>query len=227
MRLLYPSFVARRDSHSDHTMKTDSQEEITGWLIAWGDGDETALEKLMPIVHQRLRRLAHNYMRGEAPGHILQTTALVNEAYLQLIDLKRIRWRNRAQFFGISAQLMRRILVDFARNHKRGKRSGNLLRVELLEATAVAQPRGTDFIALDEALTKLAALDPRQASIVEMRFFAGLNEEEIAEAVGLSPATVRKDWSLAKAWLYGQLCPGDKNGRGTISANPADLSHGN
>jgi RNA polymerase sigma-70 factor, ECF subfamily len=184
------------------TTPSSSPEELTQLLVAWGDGNQEALEKLMPLVYEELRRLAHNYMRREHPGHTLQTTALVNEAYFRLVDQKRMRWQNRAHFFAISAQLMRRILVDHARSHHYAKRGGGAHKVSLDEGAVVAQGQAADLIALDDALRSLAAIDERKSSIVELRFFGGLNIEETAEALKISPRTVMREWSMAKAWLY-------------------------
>ena len=182
-----------------------SSHEITELLVAWGEGDQAALEQLTPLVHADLRRLAHKYMSSERPGHTLQTSALVNEAYIRLIDWKNVRWQNRAHFFGVSAQLMRRILVDFARDKQYVKRGGGALRVSLSEAAAYTECRSSDLVALDEALTALAELDPRKAQVVEMRFFGGLSVEEVAEVLKVSKETVMRDWRLAKVWLLREL----------------------
>lgn len=186
-------------------MRTHSPKEITRLLVAWGDGDQSALEELAPLVHSELHRLAHHYMSRERPGHTLQTSALVNEAYIRLIDWKSVRWQNRAHFFGVAAQLMRRILVDFARDRQYLKRGGGALRVSLGEAAAFTECRGADLIALDEALTALAEVDRRKGQVVEMRFFGGLSVEEVAEALKVSEETVRRDWRLAKVWLLREL----------------------
>jgi len=187
------------------TIPSPSTGEVTQLLVAWGDGSQAALDQLMPLVHDELRRLAHRYMRRERPGHTLQTSALVDEAYLKLIDQKRVHWKNRTHFFAISAQLMRRILVDHARSHHYAKRGGGAGKVSLDEAMIVSPERGADLMALDEALTSLAEIDPRKSEIVEMRFFGGLSVEETAEALKLSPRTVMREWSMAKAWLYRAL----------------------
>jgi len=189
-------------------MPAHTPKEITQLLVAWGAGDESALAELTPLVHEELRRLAHRYMGGERAGHTLQTTALVNEAYLRLIDWKSVRWQSRAHFFGVSAQLMRRILVDFARARGYRKRGGGTPRVALDEAAAVSDERGADLLALDEALRALAELDPRQSKVVELRFFGGLTVEEAAEVLKVSPATVERDWSFARAWLHRELSKG-------------------
>ena len=180
-------------------------QEITQLLLAWNQGDELALDRLMPLVHDELHRLAHRYMAGERPGHALQTTALVNEAYLRLIDSSRVRWQNRAHFFAVSAQLMRRILVDVARARQKLKRGGDLVHVSLDDAMAISSEPGADLIALDEALTTLAAFDERKSKVVELRFFGGLTVEETAEVLKVSPMTVMRDWGLAKVWLLREL----------------------
>jgi len=186
-------------------MPAPSPKEITQLLVAWSDGDESALAELTPLVYEELRRLAHHYMSGERKGHTLQTTALVNEAYLRLIDWKNVRWQNRAHFFGVSARLMRRILVDFARSRGYQKRGGGANAVELDEAAVIAGEKGTDMVALDEALNALAKLDERQSKVVELKFFGGLSIDEIAEVLKVSEGTVRRDWSLARAWLHREM----------------------
>ncbi len=186
-------------------MTTPSSHEVTQLLVAWSDGDQAALEQLTPLVYRELHRLAKGYLNRERPGHTLQTTALINEAYLRLIDWKDVRWQNRAHFFGVAAQLMRRILVDFARARYQDKRGAGARHVALDEAAAVAVERVAEFIALDEALDQLAVIDPRRSRMVELRFFGGLTEEETAEALKVSPRTVRREWSLARAWLYREL----------------------
>ena len=182
-----------------------SREEVTGLLRAWSDGDQAALEKLIPLVYAELHRLAKRYMGHEHAGHSLQTSALVNEAYLRLVDAHGIRWQNRTHFFAVSAQIMRRILVDFARARQKLKRGGGLLQVTFDKGLVVSPESGADLLALDEALKKLAILDMRQSKVVELRYFGGLNEEEVAAALNVSPRTVRHDWSLARAWLYREL----------------------
>jgi len=186
-------------------MTVPSTQEVTQLLLAWSHGDQAALEQLTPLVYAELHRLAKRYLGGERRGHTLQTTALVNEAYLRLIDWKNVEWQNRAHFFGVSAQLMRRILVDFARSRHYAKRGGEAEQVSLAEASMVAQGRSAALVALDDALQALAALDPRQSQVVELRFFGGLSLEETAEVLKVSPATVRRDWSLAQAWLHREL----------------------
>jgi len=194
-------------------MKPPSTHEVTQLLLAWSDGDQTALEKLTPLVYAELHRRAERYMRHERAGNPLQTTALVNEAYVRLIDLKQVRWRNRAHFFGIAAMLMRNILVDFARARLRAERGGYKQQVSLEEAAVVSKERGPDFIALDDALKSLAEIDPRRSRMVELRFFGGLSVEETAEALNVSPRTVMREWSLARDWLYRELSKGKKTGR--------------
>jgi RNA polymerase sigma factor (TIGR02999 family) len=201
---LYPSHLVNLGC----PMGAASTSEITQLLIAWNQGDAVAFEQLTPLVHTELHRLAKRYMAGERPGHILQTTALVNEAYLRLIDWKNVQWQNRAHFFGLAAQIMRHILVDFARAQRREKRGGGALRVSLSAAADIAQEQSADLVALDDALQMLEQLDPRQARVVELRFFAGLSLEETAEALKVSVGTVSRDWSLAIAWLYRELSKG-------------------
>ena len=187
-------------------MTTRPPKEITRLLLAWGDGDESALAALTPLVYEELRRRAHSYMRGERAGHTLQTTALVNEAYLRLVDSQKVRWQNRTHFFAVSAQLMRRILVDFARSRGYQKRGGGVCAVDLDEATAVvADGKGAELVALDEALKALAELNERQSQVVELRYFGGLSNAEIAEVLKVSEPTVRRDWTLARAWLRREL----------------------
>ena len=186
-------------------MQAQSSRQITQLLVAWSEGDESALDQLAPLIHAELHRLAHHYMSRERPGHLLQTSALINEAYLRLIDWKNVRWQNRAHFFGVAAQLMRRILVDFARDRQYLKRGGGTLLVSLSDAASFVVQRGEDFVALDEALTALAEIDPRKVRVVEMRFFAGLSVEEVAELLNVSKETVMRDWRLAKVWLLREL----------------------
>ena len=186
-------------------MGTPSQKQITEMLVDWGNGDEAALEKLAPLVYDQLHRLARRYMGRERPGHTLQTSALVNEAFIRLIDWKNVEWQNRAHFFGVSAQIMRRILVDFARSRDYAKRGGGVRNVSLDEAALISSDRRTDLVALDEALNTLAELDARQSRVVELRFFGGLSLEETAEVLKVSVGTVRRDWSLSRAWLHREL----------------------
>jgi RNA polymerase sigma-70 factor, ECF subfamily len=183
-----------------------SSDNVTQLLIDWSEGDQHALEQLMPLVYSELRRLAGNYLRRERAGHTLQPTALVNEAYLKLIDQKNAKWQNRAQFFGISAQLMRRILIDHARQHLAAKRGGeDQQRISITSAQAVADQPQIDLLALHEALEELAKLDPQQGRIVELKFFGGLSIEETAEVLNIGHATVERDWKFARAWLRRKL----------------------
>ena len=186
-------------------MSQPSPNEISELLVAWGAGDEAALDRLMPLVYDELRRLAHRYMSHERAGHTLQTTALVNEAYLRLVNWRDVRWQNRAHFFAVSAQMMRRILVDFARDKQYLKRGGGALRVSLFEVTSANDQPTADLVALDEALTALAKVDQRKGQVVEMRFFGGLSVEEVAEVLKVSKETVMRDWRLAKVWLLREL----------------------
>src|SRR6266545_894197 len=183
-------------------MDASAPADVTQLLIAWSDGDQAARERLMSVVYEELHRLARRYMRNESPGHTLQTSALVHEAFIRLVDQRNVHWQNRAHFFGIAAQMMRRILVDHARTKKRAKRGGSDVRVSLSEATLKTQGQDLDIVALDEALERLAAIDEQQSRIVELRFFSGLTVEETAEVLAISPATVKRDWSMAKAWLH-------------------------
>ena len=184
---------------------SQAPQNVTQLLIGWGQGDKEALDRLVPIVYDELRRQAARYLRHERAGHTLQTTAIIHEAYLRLIDQKNVHWQNRAHFFGIAAQLMRRILVDHARTRKRAKRGGSDIRVPLEDAVAIARAPQLDVVALDEALNRLAEIDEQQGKIVELRFFSGLTVAETAEVLGISPATVKRDWSMAKAWLHREI----------------------
>jgi RNA polymerase sigma-70 factor (ECF subfamily) len=186
-------------------MAESSTHEVTQLLVEWSNGDTAALDKLMPLIYEELRRLAHHYMSRERPGHTLQTTALVNEAYVRLINRKDMHWQNRAHFFAIAAQSMRCILVDHARSHAYGKRGGGAPKIVFDEAMVVSQERAAEVVAVDEALKDLAALDPQLSRIVELRFFGGLTIEETAEVLHLSPATIKREWSTARAWLYHEL----------------------
>jgi RNA polymerase sigma factor (TIGR02999 family) len=179
--------------------------EVTELLQDWGEGDESALERLLPLVYDELHRLAHQHMRREQPGHILQTSALINEAYMRMVDSPRIHWQNRAQFFGIAVRVMRRILVDEARKRKSHKRGGDVIYVTLNEATNVAQEQAANVIALDDALKSLEAIDPRQSKIIELRFFGGLSIDETAQVLEVSPGTVMRDWTFARAWLKNEM----------------------
>jgi RNA polymerase sigma factor (TIGR02999 family) len=182
-----------------------SSHEITRLLQAWGSGDESALDRLMPLVYNELRRLAHRYMAAEQPGHTLQTTAVVHEVYLRLVDVDNVGWQNRAHFYAICARLMRRILIDFARSRNYQKRGGQIPHIELEEAATVSAVVGSEILAVDEALKQLAKLDQRKSEVVELRFFGGLTVEEVAAALKVSPETVLRDWKLAKAWLLREL----------------------
>ena len=186
-------------------MTSSSPPEVTKLLLAWGQGDDAALQQLMPIVYEELRRLAHHYMGGERKGHLLQTTALVNEAYLRLVDSSRVKWQNRAHFFAVSAQLMRRVLVDMARSRKYQKRGGDAVQVSLGDVVVGSRERSADLVALDDALNALATTDERASRVVELRFFGGLNIDETAEALQVSPETVKRDWNWAKAWLLREI----------------------
>jgi len=185
-----------------------ASQDVTQLLVDWSNGDQAALERLLPLVNAELRRLAGHYMRRESPGHTLQTSALVNEAYLRLIDQKNVQWQNRAHFFGIAAQLMRRILIDHARKAHYQKRGGGAIQVSLDEAAAVTEARAAELLAVDQALEKLTAMDARKGRIVELRFFGGLTEEETAEVLGISSPTVQREWRAAKAWLRRLLTEG-------------------
>jgi RNA polymerase sigma factor (TIGR02999 family) len=186
-------------------MTAGTQKSITQLLVAWSEGNRTALDELVPLVHSELRRIARNYMRGERKGHTLQTTALINEAYVRLVDQKHVKWQNRAHFLALASELMRRILVDYARRRQSQKRGGAALQVTLSEAAEVSNRRTPDLLALDEALTSLAEIDPRRSRVVELRFFGGLSIEETAEVLKVSDTTVERDWTIAKAWLHKTL----------------------
>ena len=184
---------------------TPPSPQVTQLLVAWGKGDELARDQLMALVYEELHRLAHRYMKRESPGHTLQTSALVNEAFVRLVDFKNVRWQNRAHFFGISAQMMRRILVDYARTRNYAKRGGGAQQISLDEGSTVSQGRSAEVVHVHEALEQLAEFDPRKSQIVELRFFGGLSIEETAEVLGVSPGTVMRDWTLAKAWLRREI----------------------
>ena len=190
-------------------MAAPSTEKVTQLLLAWREGDEAALEELLPLVYDELHRLAARYMRRESPGHTLQTSALVNEAFIRLIDQQQVHWKNRAHFFGIAAQLMRRILLDHARGQARGKRGGGVHRVSFDEGAIVSEQRAAELIALDDALNALAAFDSRKGRIVELRFFGGLSNEEVTEVMGMSLRTVEREWRKAKAWLHHAISEGE------------------
>jgi len=186
-------------------MSEATSPNVTQLLVAWGKGDQHAFDALMPEVRKELHRLAAHYMAEEPPGHDLQPTALINEAYLRLVDWKNIQWADRAHFFGMAANMMRRVLVDYARSRDRLKRGGEAIQVSFTEAANVPVPQSANVLALDKALRELDKIDPRKSQIVEMRFFGGLSQEETAEALKVSVPTVRRDWSLARAWLAREL----------------------
>jgi len=179
--------------------------DVTRLLVSWGEGDKQALEQLAPLVYDELRRLANRYLRRERSGHTLQSTALVNEAFLRLVDQHSVKWQSRAHFFGVAAQMIRRILVDHARAHQAAKRGAGVARLSLDEALDVGEGRDLDLLALDDALKELAEMDPQQSRVIELRFFAGLSIEETAEVLNISPATVKREWATARAWLFRQL----------------------
>jgi RNA polymerase sigma factor (TIGR02999 family) len=181
--------------------------DVTGLLLSWRQGDAEALDRLVPLVYDELRRVAGRHLRREQPWHALQATALVHEVYLRLVDVDRLTLKNRTHFFAVAAKLMRQILVDHARRQNADKRGGGATMVSLQDVSPAAQPRSVDVLALDQALEALSALDARQSGVVELRFFGGLDIEEAAEALGISPATVEREWALAKAWLYRRLSP--------------------
>lgn len=180
-------------------------QNVTQLLIGWANGDKEALDALIPLVYDELRRQASRYLRHERAGHTLQTTALIHEAYVRLVDQRNVQWQNRAHFFGIAAQLMRRILVDHARTKKRAKRGGSDIKVSLTQANAITQSEDLDVVALDESLARLAEFDEQQSRIVELRYFSGLTIEETAQVLGISTATVKRDWNMARAWLHREL----------------------
>jgi RNA polymerase sigma factor (TIGR02999 family) len=191
-------------------MSKSSPREVTQLLLAWGSGDGTALDKLIPLVHSELRRLARQRLRQLNPDHLLQTTALVNEAYLRLIDCRNVAWQDRAHFFAIAAQLMREALVDYTRRQHARKRGASAIRVSLDEAAATADGRSADLVALDDALKSLAEIDLRKSRIIELRFFGGLSVKETALVMEISPRTVMREWELARAWLYRELSHGER-----------------
>ena len=186
-----------------------SQADITGLLVDWGNGDQSALDKLLPLVERELHRLAHSYMRRENPDHTLQTTALINETYLRLVDQRKVEWQNRAHFFGIAARIMRRILLNYARDQNRQKRGGKAIHVSLSQAMIMPAEKDRELISLNDALDRLEALDQRKSRVVELRYFGGLSVEEAAEVLKVSPITVMRDWQFAKAWLAREMQNGD------------------
>ena len=187
-----------------------AEQDITQLLRDWGRGEKSALDRLMPVVYNELRRIARNFMRRQNPGHTLQTTALVNEAFLNLVDSSRVNWQSRTHFFAIAAQLMRRVLVDAARRRNSRKRGGDHLRVTFDDGVDIGSESNTDLVALDEALTRLFELNPRHGRIVELKYFGGLTEEQISHMLDISERTVRRDWTLAKAWLFRELSGTDR-----------------
>jgi RNA polymerase sigma factor (TIGR02999 family) len=186
-------------------MPTPPDADVTRLLLAWGEGDATALDALLPLVHDELNRIAHRYMSRERPDHTLQTTAVVNEAYLRLVDQRHTRWQNRAQFFGIAAQILRRLLIVHARSHGYAKRGAGAVHVALDEEAVLSPERAAALVELDAALDRLLALDPRKGRVVELRYFGGLSVDETAAVLGVAAITVMRDWSLAKAWLQREL----------------------
>jgi len=190
---------------------TAHPDDVTQLLTAWREGDQGALDKLMPLVYDELRRIASRYMKRERPGHTLQTTALVNEAFLRMVGQQNVDWQNRAHFFGVAATVMRHLLVDRARANGRVRRGANPQQVTLEEGAAVSEQKGEDLLALDEALTKLNEIDERKVKIVELRYFSGLNAAETAEVLGVSEITIKREWLKAKAWLYRELTVGTQD----------------
>jgi RNA polymerase sigma-70 factor (ECF subfamily) len=200
-------------------MSFGSEPKITELLLAWGEGDETALEQLIPLVYQELHRLARHYMRQEQPGHTLETTALINEAYLRLVDTNRVPWQNRSHFYAICARAMRRILIDHAKSRHRAKRGGGAREVSLDEVASLARDRSAELVLLDEALKRLEAFDKRKSQVVELRFFGGLSIEETAEVMKISTISVSRDWNTAKAWLYREISGKEPDDTGTVAAD--------
>ena len=203
---LHPSSITR--GALAPRMNDHAQLSITQMLLDWSGGDRDALERMMPIVYGELHRLAHRYMNRERPGHTLQTSALVNEAYLRLVDQRSVEWHSRAHFFAIAAQMMRRILVDHARRHRYAKRGAGAVHVSIDQAELISNEPTAEVAALDEALTLLESIDPQQARVVELRFFGGLTIKETAEAMAISVDMVKREWSTAKAWLYREMSGG-------------------
>ena len=199
------SLSLKHDLRTFPQLAEKPQHQITQLLAEWSDGNQAALDELYPLVYEELHRLARRYMSRERKGHTLQTTALINEAYVRLVDQRNVHWANRSHFFAISAQIMRRILIDHARRHAYAKRGGGAQQVSLEEVAMVAREAGSDLIKLDEALKILAKMDPRRCHVVELRYFGGLSNEEIAGVLKVSENTVTRDWNLARAWLYQQL----------------------
>ena len=206
--LLPVQFLPGLSSRVTLTMDSSAPADVTQLLIAWSDGDQAARERLMSVVYEELHRLARRYMRNESPGHTLQTSALVNEAFIRLVDQRNVHWQNRSHFFGIAAQMMRRILVDYARSRNFAKRGGGAVKLSLEEGLIVSEERTEQVVAVHEALDGLAKIDPRQAQIVELKFFGGLSNEETGEVLAVSPGTVARDWTMAKAWLRREITKG-------------------
>ena len=200
-------------------MGVSSPNEVTQLLVDWSNGNKAALDRLMPLVYKELRRLASNYLRKERHNHTLQSAALVNEAYLRLVDYSNLSWKDRAQFFGLAAQLMRHILIDHARSHQYAKRGGGARKVSMDEAAVLSEERASDLVSLDDALTSLAAVDPRKSRVVELRFFGGLNIEETAEVLKVSPMTVQREWRWAKAYLYREISNSESRDIRTLAEN--------
>jgi RNA polymerase sigma factor (TIGR02999 family) len=198
-------------TYANLKMDSPPAHDVTQLLIAWSDGDQAARDQLMAVVYEELHRVARRYMRRESPGHTLQTSALVNEAFLRLVDQRHVQWQNRAHFFGIAAEMMRRILVDYARSRSRAKRGGGARALSLDEGLIVSDERNAEVIAVHEALEEMAKFDARKAKVVEFRFFGGLSIDETAEVLGVSTATVRSDWTTAKAWLRREMSQRDRN----------------
>lgn len=192
-------------NHEVAGVKSNEPIDVTNLLLAWNNGDPAALDRLAPLVYEHLRHMARQYMRSETAGHTLQPTALVHEAYIRLVNQNRVNWQNRAQFLGVAAQIIRRLLVDHARGRQRLKRGGGAVKVSWSDRITVPEPAELDVVALDDALSRLASLDPQQGRIIELRFFGGLSIDETAETLKISPATVKRDWAIARAWLYREL----------------------
>jgi RNA polymerase sigma factor (TIGR02999 family) len=205
MDMLANKEVRAPKQHIGGMVRTALTKGVTELLVDWRNGDQEALDKLIPLVYDELHRLASRQLRRERSDHTLQTTALVHEAYLRLVGQRNANWQNRAQFFGVSAQLMRRILVDYARTHKASKRGGSYRRISLSEGAILTGEKDTDLTELDELLERLATIDPQQSRVVELRIFGGLTVEETAEVIGISSRTVKREWSMARAWLHQQI----------------------
>jgi RNA polymerase sigma-70 factor (ECF subfamily) len=216
---LFANVAARIIRRKKEEMTAPLTQPVTQLLLAWRQGDKAALERLVPLVYQELRRLARRYMAGQRLGHTLQASALVNEAYMRLIDCQLVNWKDRAHFFAVSAQMMRRVLVEFARSRNYQKRGGGAHKVSFDEALVISAERGKDLIALDIALQAFAATYPRQSHVVELRFFGGLSVDETAQVLRVSSVTVMRDWQLAKSWLAREMKKGDRYAARTLGAN--------